>query len=137
MTDTLPPLPSHPQHGWAWTLAEERAICAYAAAAVAMACEPLRAGLFQMQEAAKNMTLEADRLKDELRGLLSELEAMKAEVLELDRLRAEVEALRADAARLESGCIMMQSRGEFGEVINVMHVGVDLRAAIDEARQLA
>jgi len=56
---------------------------------------------------------------------------------EIERLRAEVEALRADAERLDSGCIMMQTRGEFGEVVNVMHVVVDLRAAIDEARQLA
>lgn len=31
----LPPLPGHPEHGWVWTEAEQRAIRAYAAQAVA------------------------------------------------------------------------------------------------------
>ena len=35
MSDNLPPLPGHPEHGWVWTEAEQRAIRAYAAAAVA------------------------------------------------------------------------------------------------------
>lgn len=35
MTDNLPPLPGHPEHGWVWTEAEQRAIRAYAAQAVA------------------------------------------------------------------------------------------------------
>lgn len=37
MTDNLPPLPGHPEHGWVWTESEQRAISAYAAAAVAAA----------------------------------------------------------------------------------------------------
>lgn len=35
MIDNLPPLPSHPEHGRVWTEAEQRAIRAYAAQAVA------------------------------------------------------------------------------------------------------
>ncbi len=35
MSDNLPPLPSHPEWGWMWTEIEQRAIRAYAAAAVA------------------------------------------------------------------------------------------------------
>lgn len=34
MTDNLPPLPSHPEHGRVWTEAEKRAIRAYAAQCV-------------------------------------------------------------------------------------------------------
>lgn len=34
MTDNLPPLPGHPEHGWVWTEAEQRAIRAYAAQCV-------------------------------------------------------------------------------------------------------
>ena len=35
MTDNLPPMTRHPEHGWVWTEAEQRAIRAYAAQAVA------------------------------------------------------------------------------------------------------
>jgi hypothetical protein len=41
----LPPLPSHPEHGWHWTKAEERAIRTYAAAAMAAERERLCAWL--------------------------------------------------------------------------------------------
>lgn len=56
---------------------------------------------------------------------------------ELRRLAAEVEALRADAERLDSGCILTQERDEFGEPYQRITTGIDLRAAIDAAKASA
>jgi len=52
---------------------------------------------------------------------------------QLARLRAENERLKADAARLDCGQIMIDTRDEFGEPKQVWHTGMDLRAAIDAA----
>ena len=48
---------------------------------------------------------------------------------------AQVEALRADAERLDCGQIMIDTRDEFGEPKQVWHTGMNLRAAIDAARE--
>lgn len=54
-----------------------------------------------------------------------------AEVVEL---RAENEAMRADAERLDSGVIQLQGRDTLGNSTATLHIGVNLRAAIDAAR---
>lgn len=67
----------------------------------------------------------------DIRSVVQHIESTAAEIA---RLQAECEALRKDAARLDSGCIMMDSRDEFGDgMIKCEHRGVNLRAAIDEA----
>ena len=38
-----------------------------------------------------------------------------------------------DAARLDSGCIMIDTRDEFGDPVRIEHRGMDLRKAIDAA----
>lgn len=50
-------------------------------------------------------------------------------------LLARIEELEADAARLDSGRIMFTTRDVYGEPARVTFAGVDLRAAIDAARE--
>ena len=53
-------------------------------------------------------------------------------VKELERM---VETLTEDQRRLDSGCIMFDSRDELGQPTLTMYERVDLRAAIDRARK--
>lgn len=50
-------------------------------------------------------------------------------------LLARIAELEADAARLDSGRIMFTTRDVYGEPARVTFAGVDLRAAIDAARE--
>lgn len=50
-------------------------------------------------------------------------------------LQARIAELEADAARLDSGRIMFTTRDVYGEPARVTFAGVDLRAAIDAARE--
>ena len=50
-------------------------------------------------------------------------------------LLARIAELEADAARLDSGRIMFTPRDVYGEPARVTFAGVDLRAAIDAARE--
>jgi hypothetical protein len=53
----------------------------------------------------------------------------------VQRLSAENANLREDKARLDSGIIRLVHRDEFGESSPCVHTALDLRAAIDQARQ--
>lgn len=52
----------------------------------------------------------------------------------LDKAERECERLREDAERLDSGCIRLVDRDDFGESVATVYSQVDLRAAIDAAR---
>ncbi|WP_321967065.1 hypothetical protein [Burkholderia cepacia] len=54
---------------------------------------------------------------------------------EVRSLRAAVDAGAADRRRLDSGCLVMQERNEFGEEYQCEHRGLNLRAAIDAAQR--
>lgn len=53
---------------------------------------------------------------------------------ELRLLRAFVDANAADRRRLDSGCLVLQEREEFGEAHQCEHRGLNLRAVIDAAQ---
>jgi hypothetical protein len=48
-------------------------------------------------------------------------------------LTAKLREAEQDAKRLDSGCIVIDGRDEFGEKESVEHRGLNLRAAIDRA----
>lgn len=50
-----------------------------------------------------------------------------------DELEDYLRGLAKDAARLDSGCIAIQERNEFGEEYTCLRTGLDLRAVIDAA----
>lgn len=50
-------------------------------------------------------------------------------------LQARLDAAEKDAARLDSGRIMISGRDEFGEPTTVIHCGMNLRSAIDAAAE--
>ena len=113
----------------------------------------LRAEVENLQRVNKESIERATEVVDEItRRWLAEVESLKDDrdsweqqasdrtddvlrfVAERDAARAEVEALRADAERLDSGQIMIDTLDEFGKPKQVWHTGMDLRKAIDAAR---
>jgi hypothetical protein len=80
--------------------------------------------------------------KDEADAIITEYQAiaiqaasqLQAERIRTRELEAERDAARADAERLDAGCIQFETRDELGQPMTVRYFGVDLRAAIDAAR---
>lgn len=78
------------------------------------------------------VAIERERLLTER---LSEANAQREQWAALSvRLEARICELEADAKRLDSGRIMCLTRDELGKPMFVCYSGIDLRAAIDEAR---
>lgn len=103
------------------------------AASDLMCCD---SDLVTMQARVAELGQSLRRSMDNEVALCADRDALKARAeYELAAARAEAEAWRKDAERLNSRRIRIGGRNEFGEPVIVLHTDIDLRAAIDAARE--